>query len=138
MLAEELGNSGYSLWEFNRAGLAPGGTVVVQPGSGLVGPGDHRRAAGRADRAGNIAPCEQDPLGCKGVDIGRGTAVDGVSVASQPRGHVLDEDPENVGLARGRSRHRQGRNEAQNRNEEELFHHELRQGLGTRTPKAEF
>ncbi len=78
--------------------LASGRTVVVYPGSGLIGAGDHGRAAGGTDRAGDIAAGEAGALGSEGIDVG---CLARVSVASDPRRHVLDEDPEDVQPALG-------------------------------------
>ena len=81
--------------------LGSGRTVIVQSGSGLIGAGDHGGAAGRADRAGDVAAGEADALGGERINVGRLALVDRVPVASNPRRHVLDEDPEDVQPALG-------------------------------------
>ena len=69
----------------------------MYPGGGLIGAGDHCGAAGRADRAGDVAPGEANASGCEGVDVGSLVRVYFVPVAPDPGRHVLDEYPEDVG-----------------------------------------
>ena len=58
--------------------------MIVQSGSGLIGAGDHGGAAGRADRAGDVAAGEADAPGCEGIDVGSLVRVDFVPVAPDP------------------------------------------------------
>ena len=124
MLAKDLGQGGDSFREADGTSRAPRRTMIMNAVRGLVGACDHGRAARRANRAGNIATRKTHSLFCEGIDV-RGLAlVDLVAVTVDPSRHVLDENPEDVGLFGGLGGKREARGEEAEEEAEAQASHE--------------